>query len=105
MPVVTHWRESLDPETGEQVPVPLTRSLVDLQANIGGPSFSRVFLKRTDAVWIISYGVAALDLAVGDLVELPANMSDTLGPVGMTTRADDRLSEAAMEDRKREGYF
>ena len=43
---LTHWRESLDSETGEQVPVPLTRSLLDLQANIGGPSFSRVFLKK-----------------------------------------------------------
>ena len=40
---LTHWRESEDPVTNVQVPVPLTRSLFDLQANIGGPSFSRVF--------------------------------------------------------------
>ena len=58
--------------------------------------FSRAFLKQTDAVWIISYGVAALDLASGDLVELPADMSDTKGPVGMTTRADERPSPAVV---------
>ena len=54
--------------------------------------FSRAFLGQTDAVWIISYGVAALELASGDLVELPADMSDTKGAVGMTTRADERPS-------------
>ena len=58
--------------------------------------FSRAFLKQTDAVWIISYGVAALDLASGDLVELPADTSDTRGPVGMTTRADERPSPAVV---------
>ena len=52
--------------------------------------FSRAYLKQTDAVWIISYGVAALDIAAGDLVELPVEVSATLGPVGMTTRADER---------------
>ena len=52
--------------------------------------FSRAYLKQSDAVWIISYGVAALDIAAGDLVELPVDVSATLGPVGMTTRADDR---------------
>lgn len=56
--------------------------------------FARVFLKRTDAVWIISYGVVALDLAKGELAELPAHVADTMGPVGMTTRADARPSLA-----------
>jgi LysR family transcriptional regulator, pca operon transcriptional activator len=56
--------------------------------------FSRAFLKQTDAVWIISYGVAALDIVAGDLVELPADVADTTGPVGMTTRADERPSPA-----------
>ena len=54
--------------------------------------FSRSFLRRSDAVWIISFGVAALDLAAGNLVELGADVSDTSGPVGMTTRADERPS-------------
>jgi LysR family transcriptional regulator, pca operon transcriptional activator len=52
--------------------------------------FSRAYLKQTDAIWIISYGVAALDIAAGDLVELPVDVTATAGPVGMTTRADDR---------------
>jgi LysR family pca operon transcriptional activator len=57
--------------------------------------FSRAFLKQGDAVWIISFGVAALDLAAGDLVELPVDVSDTMGAVGMTTRADDRPAPVA----------
>jgi LysR family transcriptional regulator, pca operon transcriptional activator len=80
----------------------ITRPIVDrllLASGIGAierrietvsSDFSRAYLKRTDAVWIISYGVAALDIAAGDLVELPLDVSATLGPVGMTTRADDR---------------
>lgn len=54
--------------------------------------FARVFLERSDAVWIISYGVVALEIAAGALVELPADMIGTIGPVGMTRRADDRPS-------------
>ncbi len=38
--------------------------------------------------------MAALDIAAGDLVELPADVADTTGPVGMTTRADERPSPA-----------
>jgi len=41
-----------------------------------------------------------------------ANVADVLAEVAATritergaTRADDRLTEAAMEDRKKEGYF
>jgi len=59
--------------------------------------FSRAYLKQTDAVWMISFGVAALDLAAGDLVELPIDVSATLGPVGMTTRADDRPTPVVHE--------
>lgn len=40
---LTHWRESEDPLTDEQIPVPITRRLLDLQTNISGPSFERVF--------------------------------------------------------------
>ena len=39
---LTYWLESLD-ETGQQVPVRLTRNLFDLQARAVGPVFSRVF--------------------------------------------------------------
>lgn len=51
-------------------------------------AFGRAFTRQTDAVWIISRGVVALDLAEGALVELPFDMGDTSGPVGLTLRAD-----------------
>ncbi|MFO1072863.1 MAG: pca operon transcription factor PcaQ [Geminicoccaceae bacterium] len=82
----------------------ITRPLVDrlLVANGVGAierrvetvssDFSRAFLQRTDAVWIISFGVVALEIAAGDLIELAADITATTGPVGMTTRADARPS-------------
>jgi LysR family pca operon transcriptional activator len=50
-------------------------------------AFGRVFVRETDAVWIISHGVVARETEEGSLVELPVDTSDTLGPVGLTTRA------------------
>ena len=51
-------------------------------------AFGRAFTRQTDAVWIISRGVVALDVSEGALVELPFDMGDTSGPVGLTLRAD-----------------
>lgn len=51
--------------------------------------FGRNFVASRDAVWIISLGVVALDLAAGALMELPFDLDETAGPVGMTTRADE----------------
>lgn len=51
-------------------------------------AFGRAYTRETDAVWIISQGVAALDVAEGSLVELEIDTTDTKGPVGLTTRAD-----------------
>lgn len=51
-------------------------------------TFGRAYVRRTDAVWFISYGVVALDLADGLLVELPLDVEQTLGPVGLTMRAE-----------------
>lgn len=51
-------------------------------------TFGRSFTRATDAVWIISHGVAEPGLSEGTLVELPADTRDTSGPVGLTTRAD-----------------
>jgi len=58
--------------------------------------FSRNFLASRDAVWIISFGVIALDLAAGALVELPFGLEETAGPVGMTTRADESASAVTL---------
>lgn len=50
-------------------------------------SFGRAFVRRTDAVWIISAGVVAADIGEGLLATLPVDTSETRGPVGLTIRA------------------
>jgi len=89
---------------GYQVLMPppgsIIRPTVDrfLVANAIGPladeietvsdSFARSYTRSSDAVWIISEGVVVDDIDHGLLMRLPADMSDTLGPVGLTTRTD-----------------
>lgn len=51
-------------------------------------SFGRALLRQSDAIWIISEGVVASDLADGTLVALPVDTSETRGSVGLTTRAN-----------------
>lgn len=58
-------------------------------------AFGRNYTRNSDAVWIISHGVVADDLADGLLVELPVETAPTMGPVGLTTRADTPPSLAA----------
>lgn len=55
-------------------------------------AFGRSYTRATDAVWIISEGVVAEDLAEGQLASLPLDTADTFGPVGLTTRTDTPLS-------------
>ena len=50
-------------------------------------AFGRAYVQETDAIWIISEGVVARDVAAGDLVVLPVDTSHTFGPVGFTTRS------------------
>lgn len=57
-------------------------------------AFGRVYIRETDAIWIISNGVVARDIADGTLVELPVENGDTMGPVGLTTRTDTPPSHA-----------
>ena len=49
-------------------------------------AFGRTYIRQTNAVWIISEGVVANDLAEGQLARLPVDTSETKGPVGFTTR-------------------
>ncbi|WP_458735270.1 pca operon transcription factor PcaQ [Zobellella taiwanensis] len=51
-------------------------------------SFGKEYIRQTDAIWIISRGVVAREILEGELMELPINTLETLGPVGLTTRAD-----------------
>lgn len=48
--------------------------------------FGRAFLRRSDAVWVISEGVVANDLADGTFCALPVDTEVTKGPVGLTMR-------------------
>jgi len=57
-------------------------------------SFGRALLRQSDAIWIISEGVVAGDLADGTLAKLPIDTSETKGSVGLTTRTDTEHSAA-----------
>jgi len=50
-------------------------------------AFGRVHAPQSDAVWIISAGVVAREVADGRLVRLPVDAALTKGPVGLMTRA------------------
>ena len=51
-------------------------------------------MRQSDAIWIISAGVVADDMASGALVALPVDTTDTRGPVGLTMRTDAMTSPA-----------
>lgn len=58
-------------------------------------AFGRRYTLGTDAVWIISEGVIADDVAEGSMAMLPVDTSETTGPVGLTTRSGESLSYPA----------
>ena len=58
-------------------------------------SLGRSYVLMSDAIWIISRGVVARDLAGGALKRLPVDASATLGPVGITTRTGAELPPPA----------
>ena len=39
----THWRESIDPETTEQIGTPISRSMFEMEAEITGPVFVKIW--------------------------------------------------------------
>lgn len=51
-------------------------------------AFGRVYTRQSDAVWIISSGVVANEIAEGRLVKLPFDTQMTEGPVGLMTRPE-----------------
>ena len=55
-------------------------------------SFCKSFVKKTNAVWIISRGVASDEVGIGSIVELPIDTSTTTGPVGLTIRVGTPLT-------------
>src|SRR5690606_20104327 len=59
-------------------------------------AFGRSYVLQSDAIWIISQGVVADDIKRGQLARLPVDTTETLGPVGFTTRADANHSVATL---------
>jgi LysR family transcriptional regulator, pca operon transcriptional activator len=51
-------------------------------------AFGRAFVRESDAIWIISEGFVAADIAEDKLAALPVDTSGTKGPVGLTMRTD-----------------
>lgn len=58
-------------------------------------AFGRAYIRKTDAIWIISEGVVAEDVVEGQLALLPVDTGETTGPVGLTTRTDTGSTMAA----------
>lgn len=58
-------------------------------------AFGRRYTLNTDAVWIISEGVVADDVAEGHMAVLSVDTNDTLGPVGLTTRSGETTGYGA----------
>lgn len=52
-------------------------------------AFGRVYVRSSDAIWFISTGVVADEIAEGRLVRLPIGTTGTQGPVGLMQLADD----------------
>lgn len=49
-------------------------------------SFGRAMVRQSDAIWVISEGVVAPDIASGELAALPVDTAETRGAVGLTLR-------------------
>ena len=58
-------------------------------------AFGRAYVRKTDAIWLISEGVVTEDVAEGHLMLLPIDTSETTGPVGLTVRTDTTSTMAA----------
>jgi len=59
-------------------------------------AFGHGMLRHSDAIWIISEGVIALDRDAGDIAVLPIDTSETRGSVGLTTRTEAESSPAVL---------
>ncbi|WGW05164.1 pca operon transcription factor PcaQ [Tropicibacter oceani] len=57
-------------------------------------AFGRSFVPGSDALWFISEGVVAQDIAQGRLAALALDLGLTSGPVGLMTRPDDAPSRS-----------
>ena len=87
----THWRESIDLETGEQVGTPLSRSMIEMGAEITGPVFVKIWdtpntayserMKHVIEPWVTVERTTAVDN-----FEQIVRIDSTDSIVGATTR-------------------
>lgn len=87
-PVLMPTRRSIIRQPVEQFLITRGLGAVEGRIDTVSDSFGRAFVKRTEAVWIISEGVVQSDLAEKKLAKLPIDTSETQGPVGLTMVAD-----------------
>jgi len=73
----------------------------------GGPRADEALVRKTVRYRTVGDGscTGAVESEAADITEVIAEVAASRLTERGATRADDRLSEAAMEDRKREGYF
>ncbi|RCS22072.1 pca operon transcription factor PcaQ [Phyllobacterium salinisoli] len=95
-PVLMPTRNSVIRPFVEQLLITNGIGSLPTQIETVSDAFGRAFVRDSDAVWIISEGVAARDVAEGKLVVLPIDTSETTGPVGLTMRTD-VIQTAAMQ--------
>lgn len=65
-----------------------------IQIETVSEGFGRAFVAETDAVWIISEGVVAKDVADRRLALLDLDTAETLGAVGLTMRTGTTMSQS-----------
>ncbi|MDO1582975.1 pca operon transcription factor PcaQ [Rhizobium oryzicola] len=87
-PVLMPTRGSIIRPLVEQLLIANGVGNIPTQVETVSDAFGRAFVRSSDAVWIISSGVVAGDIADGVLAALPLDTSETKGPVGLTLRAD-----------------
>ncbi|WP_284757084.1 pca operon transcription factor PcaQ [Agrobacterium sp. fls2-241-TYG-188a] len=91
-PILTPTRNSVIGPVVEQFLIARGVGALPKRIETVSDAFGRAFLRNSDAIWIISEGVVAADIADGTLVVLPLDTGDTSGPVGLTMRADTQPS-------------
>jgi len=91
-PVLMPTRGSIIRPSVEQFLIANGVATLPVQVETISDAFGRVFVRSSEAVWIISAGVVAGDVADGTLATLPIDTSETRGPVGLTIRADSNPS-------------
>jgi LysR family pca operon transcriptional activator len=87
-PVLMPTRRSIIRRPVEQFLIAHGLDAVKGRIDTVSDSFGRAFVRRTDAIWIISEGVVQADLADRQLAKLPIDTRETQGPVGLTMVAD-----------------